>query len=651
MANPTTVTTPDFTGVIDQAFFLRPLGGPDHPETYLDRFPEEVYTHSIDSHLVRFLYVLMGPAGVGWLKKNYLEARLKLEDFGLETFDLDKFYGDPLRFGRILEEVYDTDPSGMIPRDKWEEIRAKDAKYRNRAVDFVNAARAGGTPLGMRLAARSGLGHEVEVFERYRYLYDQVSDRPLGIPDLGMTNSTEELVVIPRRELPQSEVQIVTAVGDVTGGTYKLYFPVGNEASNSTANITYDATAGTIQLLLEDVVSNGQGNVLVTGGPIHQMPLEILFTGALAHRDVPQLQAISSLTGPSVVSLIVSTKRSGVDQLDEVVSLSDRDKRHVREALKRIKPVTTIVTYDSGRGTKATQTWNQLFATSANHYVARYVTGNNAVTWPAVDDVSWIESGVEKEAPRTNDDIYHNYCGFHRVASIFAYDEDAVADPGYLDDLGSVAYNPNVQQGAFNSYQVALYPVLAQVAQGYEADRAPADYAEPLNVRSHVGDTAMINGMYPIEYQNLPGVPALRYRDDQFWASRERSLGDDYLEIDLGSVKAVNYLYFEVTRKPYNIEIAFDLLDLAPEREWAPVTFEQDAPHSTNIGYSPNVLNPWQTCEFFFENAQRRMIFTRYLRIRFSRRNEETSPFWQQGSDPLPYSIEVRNLRIGRNVT
>jgi hypothetical protein len=162
-----TVTTPDFTGTIDTRAFLAPLGGPEHPISYLDRFPDEVYTKAIDSRLVRFMYALMGPAGVGWLRKNYLSARLMLEDHGFETFDLDGFYGNPIAFGRILEEIYETDPSGSLTRDQWEAIRAKDAAYRSRAIDYVSGARAGNTPFGMHLVARSGLGHEVEIIENY----------------------------------------------------------------------------------------------------------------------------------------------------------------------------------------------------------------------------------------------------------------------------------------------------------------------------------------------------------------------------------------------------------------------------------------------------------------------------------------------------
>ena len=91
MADAPSVVTPDYTEVIDQSFFIEPLGGPQNPTNYLDRFPDEVYNKSIDSHLVKFLYSLLGPAGIGWLRKNYLEARLQLEEYGVDLFNLDSF--------------------------------------------------------------------------------------------------------------------------------------------------------------------------------------------------------------------------------------------------------------------------------------------------------------------------------------------------------------------------------------------------------------------------------------------------------------------------------------------------------------------------------------------------------------------------------
>jgi hypothetical protein len=519
-----TVTTPDFTGVVDRSFFLAPLGGPQHPQTYLDRFPDSLYNKAIDSHLVKFMYALLGPAGIGWLRKNYLTTRLVLEDYGVELFDLDKFYADPLSFTRILEEQYDEDPRGLLPREDWERIRTRDAKYRNRALDFVAGARAGNTPKGMYLVARSGLGHEVEVIENYRYLYDIHSDDPMGLPYKGVTVSTEEMIVLPRKEIPQSEVQVITITGSPTGGTFALYFPMGTEITNTTAPIAFNATRDIIQQFLDALPAIGRNNTKVTGGPLPDIPIRVLFTSKLAGVDVPSFQTFNSLTGGTGPLISVSTERSGNNSSDETVSIPPRDQRYLQSALDRIKPVTAIVTYGSSPGLRKTQVWNEAAASSVYQEVVRYVTGRNGVLWPARDSKNWIEAGVEHEGRRVHNDLQHHYHGLHNIASTYAYTEAALNDGAYLSDVASTSKYRSEHLGQFLALQRALFPVLVAPGNAYQftSDQAVADYAEPLTVNSTLStadDTIdpLINGIYPARYRSLPGVPEVKYKNDQFW--------------------------------------------------------------------------------------------------------------------------------------
>lgn len=545
MASPVTVTTPDFTGYVDQRFFIEPLGGLDNPRNYLDRFPEEVYNKSVDSHLVRFMYTLLGPAGTGWLRKNYLQARLLLEDYGIETFSLDKFYGNPLQFGRILEEIYEEDPLGLLPREEWDRIRAKDARYRNRAIDFVNGARAGGTKEGIRLVARSGLGHEADVIEHYRWLYDQLSDDPLGLPRYGKTNLTEEVVVVPRHELG-----------------------------------------------------------------------------------------------------------------DEVDYIGPRDMRYLQTAIDRIRPQTMVPTYGYGGTTRSRQDWVSTASSSEFIEVVRYATGSASVPWPARDATHWVEAEIEHEARKSYGDGRHHYQGFHNVREVVSYTENALDDADYLTDAWterSTLYRNN-HVGEFSNLQSSLFPVLSNNAGGeLTADRILADYTELLTIQSIIergGEAyAFINGIYPIDYQELPGIPKVKYNDEQFWSSKERTEGDDYIEVDLGSAKAVNFLAFEATRKPLGIEISYDLLDMAPMREFAPVTVDHSI-STTSISYAPGSVNPWTPIEIHFMNPRGGMIFTRFIRIKFAREINDgsSSPFVDNLGQRLPYSIDIRNLRLGRNV-
>jgi hypothetical protein len=647
VADAPAVTIPDYTNVIDQNFFIEPLGGPQNPQNYLDRFPDEVYNKTIDSHLVKFIYSLIGPAGVGWLRKNYLDARVQLEEYGVELFDLDAFYGNPLKFGRILEEIYDEDPRGLLNREQWEKIRARDAAYRARALDYVRGMRLGNTPAGMKLVARSGLGHEVEIIEHYKWLYDQWSDDPLGLERKGETNSTEEMVILPRRELAQSEIQQITITGVVSGGQ----FQIGFNGIDSEPIFWNNGDRETIRQFLEDIPTIGLGNVAVEGGPLPSNPIQIYFKGELSSRDVPPLYATNSLTGEGV-GLFIETLRGGVDAMDELSVIPPRDQRYLIEVLEHLRPQTTISTFKLASGTQSRIIWNAMAGSSSYTEVARYVTGAASVPWPSKDTRYWIEAGVEHEGRRVAGDLQHHYIGFHDVKRLVSYDETA-ADYGALNTVITNTA-PNEHVGQYTKYQRGLYPGLNGEDDQFQAyaKYALADYSEPLTVTTQQDDSmAVLNGIYPIEYNDLPGVATIKYRHDQFWGSREREEGTDYLEFDFGSVQAVNYITFEATRKPYNIELQYDILDQGDNRSFVPVTLSSTLPANSTLGYTPSYTNPWSPITINFTDSIGQMIYTRYLRLKFTRRMDANSPFISpDGITKRPYSVEVRNLRVGRAV-
>lgn len=651
------VATPDFTGVVDQQFLLAPLNGGAVASTYLDIFPDEVYNKSIDSHLVSLVYTLLGPAGIGWLQSNYLQARLALEEYGLGNFDLDRFYGNPLKFGRILEETYDQDPSGLVSREAWEKIRAKDSAYRARALDYVTGVRAGGTPLGMKYVARSGIGHEVEIFERYRKLYDQLSDDSLNLPDYGVTNSTEEMVIIPRKELPQNEVQRLHIDGSPTGGSIRLFFPVGDEAENETSDIAPNATASIVQDFLEAIPNIGPGNVKVSGGPLPQ-EMTIAFTGNLASRDVPKLQVLNFLTSSSeVISAKIDVVQEGISTTDEIVQISPRDQKYLQSALSRIKPVTTLPSFESGESLRQGQIFNSVHSTSQLSEVVRYVTGKTGVQWPTTDN-HWIREGVENEAPKGFRHTAFSYVGYHVPVSINSYGDDALTDPAYAtsDWTSKKAYYASDHVGPFNEYQVSLFPLLQGRVQTdvLSSDLALASTPEPLTITTSTFGSppiALVNDIYPADYQSLQGVNVPAASSERFWASHERLEGAEYLEIDLGSVKPVNVITFEVTRKPISLSVDYDVLDQSPRRSWKPAKIDPKLPSLTEFGYGVDAQNPWEDARVSLVSASGGPIFTRFLRIKLSRRISADSPFTDSQTGYLkPYSCEVRNLRVQRNV-
>ena len=90
-----------------------------------------------------------------------------------------------------------------------------------------------------------------------------------------------------RVETYAGEVQQVR-VQNATGGSFKLRFE-GEE----TTSLPHNATAAEVQSALEGLSAIGAGDVSVTGAGTYA----VSFNGALAYADVPQVEALDSLTG------------------------------------------------------------------------------------------------------------------------------------------------------------------------------------------------------------------------------------------------------------------------------------------------------------------------------------------------------------------
>ncbi len=623
---------PTFTEIVPQQISLEPLKGPLPTVEYLDRFPTELYNKSPESRLLKIMQTLLGPTGVAQLRLQAFKNRLILEAQGIELFDLDGFYGNPFKFGRIFNELYDYDIFGVLSKEQWAEIKAKDEAYRSRALDFMNGAKAGNTPLGMKYVARSGLGHEVEIVENYRSLFDTYSDDPLDLTYYGSTYNLEEFIVLPRQETPRNEAQRLTIVDEPSGGSFKLVFN-----GEVTSSIQYDPDQYDIQDALNDLPGIGANGTKVRANGT-DTEFTISFVGQFAFRNVPELEVLSSLVSGSVE---IDTIDEGISDADEVVYVSTENQYHLQSALDRIRPVHTIFTTHEASGNTQEQNWSSATASSEYNEVVRYVTGAGNVRWK-LDNFHWIEANKEKEAKRISDDLQYHYTGFQNIASVTASSEHI---------------------GKFRNQQVELFPYLMNKDNDlkFSADRILPDYNEPLSVKtvavptlptSRTGkdlkkNVAYVNGIYPIDYLFYAGIPPVKYKEEQFWASNESLGGTETLTIDLGQVQAVNYVRFEVGRKPISIAIEYDILDQPNRQSYQPVVpitenFQSDVVYDSDP-------NPWADRQFQFEDGLGRMIYTRYLRITFTRTGEFI--FDKYTTNPIPWSIEARNLRIGRSVS
>jgi hypothetical protein len=207
-----------------------------------------------------------------------------------------------------------------------------------------------------------------------------------------------------------------------------------------------------------------------------------------------------------------------------------------------------------------------------------------------------------------------------------------------------------------------LYPFLASFANTlttFPALDAEATQAEPLTVTSNTTlNIQVVNDIYPIDYSGLENVAQQATVQPGFWSSLERSTGIDYLEVDLGVAQACNFVYFEATNKPYLIDVAYDLLDQYNAnytyRNFYPVTISNTAtdPSVTGLAYQASNTSPWSTIQIYFHNSLGAPIYTRFLRIGFTKQTGSLSqsPFVDSLGNLLPFSIEVQNLRVGRNI-
>lgn len=661
-------SAPTYTQQVNQNVFVEPLGGPRSIEASLERFSDALYDKSPDTHFMRFMYSLLGPAGVGWLKKNYLEAKLALYAQGFKSFDIESYYGDPFRFGRILLEELPDDPEGLLTREQWDVIKNRDETYRNRAITFFNAARAGGTPLGIELAAQSGLNHAAIVVENYKALFDAHSDEPLGLPRYGQTESTEEFIVIPRQDTSRSEQQVIS-FADVTAvsGSFQLEFN-----GQRTGLLPYTANRFEVETALQKLGNIGADGISVTGGPIPN-PFIITFTGPLSDQDVPTIQVIGSLIDnigdPIAISIRVLV--GGVESVDETVILSDEYQHNAQTAIDLLRPLNSLPTTAAGDATRTRQSFSSVHASSSYVEVIKYVTGSDSVVWPEEDSLNWIEAGKEKEARRIQGDLQAHYISSHSISTVIGYTDEALKDPNYFTDIRQLeARYLSEHRGEYDPRATRRFPFLRRQGDtAFVANQAKPPTAIPMEVTTQddASGALLLEGTTNIDAIATDGSGRIALQSPKWWSSLERKApATDYLEIDLGSARVVNWISFDITRKPLFINLDYDHLDSLTvdeklAREWTPITlwplgggditYWEGIPYITSVTYNSE-LPPWQQVKIFFHDEQQHNLTTRFLRLTFARPEPgeiEESPF----RDPLtqeliPYSVDVRNLRVGR---
>lgn len=159
----------------------------------------------------------------------------------------------------------------------------------------------------------------------------------------------------------------------------------------------------------------------------------------------------------------------------------------------------------------------------------------------------------------------------------------------------------------------------------------------------------LVNGIYNEDYFQLKGVDQIKYPDEFWWASRERKAPSaEFLELDLGRTRQINYMKFQVIRAPIDIDIYYDMISNDDgSHKWVKVTPVPNERFDDTIHYSPAHRSLWHEAEYYMTDAQGNTINTRFIRIRYARRDEDW-PF--RGAPRLKWSVMVKSLRTSRFV-
>jgi hypothetical protein len=158
-------TAPEYEGTAVATNLVVP---PLRSTERLANFSEDVFDLSPETHLSRFLKVMIGDAGVGRLSKVSLLSRLGHSIYGSHFFDLDRFYGVIFGAQRRVAEIIDGNPyEEPKSEDEWGVVAVQDDSYRSRMEQLARAITYGASPTGLELAAEALLNVDCDIYEGY----------------------------------------------------------------------------------------------------------------------------------------------------------------------------------------------------------------------------------------------------------------------------------------------------------------------------------------------------------------------------------------------------------------------------------------------------------------------------------------------------
>jgi hypothetical protein len=456
---------------------VEPIDGPLFIEHLMLRFPEEIYSKSRDSHIYRLLTALAGDSGAGILKKKSLMARLQYESAMLGFQNLDNLYSPLIGFDRLPNERYLIDPKkSALTQEEWDAIKAADTAYRKRALQYLQAARQGGTLQGITDAATAALGQNVQVTENYKYIFDQNSDRIAGFKNYGMTNSVSEFIIRPR---VSSSASVSANFASLRLFDYAEFYLSYN---GEDTDLLYSdiLSADTLRSVIEGFEQVEQGDVVVTQTTTTTYSIEFsnsnldikrlsLVPGAgfldvaiLTQSSANDLFYIGDVGDPSTEYYNAHLSVSETSGIDKRSSSRDYINPYIQKNLdvliNKLKPESSLFSIVPSEEKYIEVPVNSVFSSSERFYVNRFVTANPNVVYPDVDKLNGkiLEPGVE------NEERNYAFVGvdmpvvFMTVDTVISYTNDAGLSPKYNTE---VFYNgDNAEYKVYESRHSGVYP-------------------------------------------------------------------------------------------------------------------------------------------------------------------------------------------------
>lgn len=174
----------------------------------MSHFDSLLYKGDSSTLVFKIVDAICGTAGAGALVNEILLTRLGTAMETIYFNELDYIFGKINFLARSPAESYTYNPLvDLLNSDQWDEVRIKDAWYRQRITEFFAACNLGSTPDGIRTCVHAALAVDADIYEMWRVIDNYHIVGYLGRAEQPARN---EIVIRPHKaELAPSEARLV----------------------------------------------------------------------------------------------------------------------------------------------------------------------------------------------------------------------------------------------------------------------------------------------------------------------------------------------------------------------------------------------------------------------------------------------------------